>query len=546
MSLFLLVLALCCPALAAKLQVQVEDDTLVVGENVALEVQVIDGRLDGVPEFPVGQGLRTRFRGQGTSRSIINMKTTSVVRYSYLLSALQPGEWTIGPFDYEVDGERLRHPAVTIEVKAEAQGEESPVRVTANLSNNTPFVGELVTYHVQFRRKVEAHNIRWTPPETPGFIAEPSAELAQRDRSQIENGVEEAVLDIMLPLRATAAGPQTVSPAVITADLPAKPDPRSGRRPVDVFGRYKLQSKSLPTPPISVDVRPLPTEGRPADFSGLVGSFELSIDATDTTVAREETVTLTVTLRGTGVLAGFALPPVPDTADYRVYDDTPVVETAATADGLLSKATFRRAVVPLAEGQLVLPPIGLTVFDPREEAYTTISTRPVVLEVTRGLAAGDDDVQRYATGSADQRRDVEALGDDILPAPGTAAISDRTFAGALPLIVGLPLLPLLVGIGVSVRSAVAGRQADPWAELEAHPMPAEPGERIAHLSWMFRQAASLRLGCAPAEVDRVRLHTLGPKVVALYTDLEAARFGGGATGGLIDRVRAFVKGRGSL
>jgi hypothetical protein len=546
MSLFLLLLALCCPAFAARIQVQVEDDTLVLGQNAVLEVQIVDGRHDGVPEFPVESGLRARYRGQSTSRSIVNMKTTSIVRYSYQLSALKAGEWTVGPFDFEVDGKRLAHPAITIEVQETPAGEEEPVAVVADLSDDRPYVGELVSYRLEFRRRVEAHNIRWTPPETPGFIAEPSTELAQRDRSEIENGVEEAVLDIYLPLRATTAGEHSVSPAVITADLPAPPDPRTGRRPVDVFGRYRLRSKSLPTKPMSVEVRPLPEPGRPADFSGLVGSFALSVDATDTRVAREETVTLTVTLAGTGVLAGFTLPPVPDTDKYRVYDDSPTVETVVTADGVRSKAVFRRAVVPLTEGELVIPPIALSVFDPDQEAYVTVASSPLKLTVSPGVAGEEASVERFATGESDQRRDVEALGDDILPAPGGASISDRTFAGALPIVVGLPLLPILGGLLLAGRTLLSSRSTDPWAELAARSIPADPAERITTLSWMFRQAASLRLGCAPAEVDRKRLEGLGEAVVQLYSDLEAARFGGGATGGLIDRVRAFVANKGTL
>ena len=38
MSVFLLLLALCCPAMAARLQVQVEDDDVVLGQTVTLEV----------------------------------------------------------------------------------------------------------------------------------------------------------------------------------------------------------------------------------------------------------------------------------------------------------------------------------------------------------------------------------------------------------------------------------------------------------------------------------------------------------------------------
>ncbi|HCH61886.1 MAG: hypothetical protein CL927_13850 [Deltaproteobacteria bacterium] len=546
MSVFLLILALCCPAMAARIQVQVEESSLVLGQTVTLEVQIIDGRVTGVPEFPVGAGLRARYRGQGQTRSIINMKTTQLVRYSYQLTALTEGDWKVGPFDLDVGGQRLTHPPLLIEVTAASKGEQEQVSVRAELSDEAPYVGELVTYHLAFRRQVDAHNIRWTPPETPGFIVEPSAELAQRDRSQINNGVETAVLDIHLPLRATGVGKQTISPAVITADLPAPPDPRTGRRPVDVFGRYRLRSKSLPTTPLAVEVRPLPSAGRPPNFSGLVGAFTLELAASDTTVVREETVTVTVTLQGTGVLAGFVLPAVADTDQYRVYDDSPTVETIVTEAGVVSKAVFRRAIVPLAEGTMTIPGIEIPVFDPAQGAYVTVASPPVGLRVLPGVASGDESVQRFSTGQDDRRRDVEALGDDILPAPGDITVADRTFAGALPVMALLPMLPLFGFAVLGVRAVAARRRSDPWAELASRAVPSAADQRMAMISSLFRDAAALRIGCTPSEIDKNRLEPLGEAVVALYLDLESARYGGGAAEGLVTRVQAFVANRGTI
>ena len=369
MQLLVLLLALCSPAFAARVQLQVESDQLVVGQSVALELQVIDGRAEGVPDLAVGDGLALRYRGQGQSMSIVGMKSTRVVRYTYQLTALREGSFKVGPAEVDLGGSIVRHPAITIEVARSADGGRPPAEVETELSDRRPFVGEVVTYRVEFRRREEARNIRWTPPETPGFVAEPSAELEQADRSVIENGVEEAVLDIMLPLRATAAGAHTLAPAVIIADMPAPPDPRTGRRPQDVFGRYRTRTTSLSGQPLDVEVRPLPEDGRPANFSGLVGTYTIRAESSAARVAVGDTVTLKVSLEGNGVLAGFKLPAITDSADFRVYDDAPVVESAAGPGGLRSRAVFNRALVPLRVGELKLPPVVLAVFDPATEAF---------------------------------------------------------------------------------------------------------------------------------------------------------------------------------
>jgi len=542
MQIFLLLLALCSPALAARVQLQVESDKLVVGQSVSLELQVIDARADGVPDIPVGDGLALRYRGQGQSMSIINMKTTRVVRYTYQLTALREGSFKVGPAEVDLGGSIIRHPAITIDVAQSAKEGLPLAEVATKVSDTRPFVGEVVAYQVEFRRREEARNIRWTPPETPGFVAEPSAELEQADRSQIENGVEEAVLDIVLPLRATAAGTHTLTPAVIIADMPAPPDPRTGRRPQDVFGRYRTRTTSLSGDPIEVEVRPLPRAGRPADFTGLVGTFKVRATPSARSVAVGDTVTLKVIVEGDGVLAGFKLPAISDHDDFRVYDDAPVVESAAGPTGLRSRTVFNRALVPLRAGEMKLPPVELSVFDPEAEAYVVLRSQPVRIEVTEGAA--EQQVQSFTDGTADSRRDVEALGDDILPAPGSASVGDRSVRGSLWFLLGMPLLPLFAATAVGLRGLYARRKQDPWTELVGRPLPADPVKRLATLEAMFREAAALKLGCPPAAVDRARLGPLGEGAQQLYADLETARYGGGAAAGLVDRVRAWIANRG--
>lgn len=540
MPLFLLLLALCSPALAARLQLQVADDTLTVGQVVALELQVVDGRASGVPDVQASDGLSVRFRGQSQSMSIVGMQTTRVVRYSYSLQALTQGTHAVGPVTVEVGGQLLKHPALTIEVSDVSAAEQERASLTATLSDDAPYEGEVVVYALTFRRRDETRNIRWTPPEAPGFVAEPSAERVERDESKLNNGVEEAVLTILEPYRATAAGSHTVSPAVVAADMAAPPDPRTGRRRVDVFGRARTTTRNFSSGPLNVEVRPLPAEGRPADFAGLVGTFTVRAATDNRTVALGESLTVTITVEGKGALAGLSLPAPDDQTGLRVYDDAPELSTKVTADGLVSRAVFRRAVVPDKEGALTIPPISLSAFDPEAGAYTTLSTRPISLTVT----AGDGGGELASFGGDDAKGpDVEALGDDILPAPGNAIISDRTVAAAWPLLAGLPALSFVFLAALGVRDWGATRSTDPWRDLKrrAATLPADPTAQLAALDALFREAASLRLGCPPGAIDRTRLASLGASAVELYGALESARYGGGASSGLADRVRAFVE-----
>lgn len=545
MSLVLAWLAVLGAALGASAELSVADNTLAVGQTVELQLQLVDGRLRGVPQVPAEEGLKLQYRGQGQSTVVRNFETTRIVRYSYQLIAVQPGHWTIGPVTLQVDGEPVTAGPIVITVEEAREQDDRPVEVEAVLSDTEPFEGEVVVHRLVFRHREEVSNLRLSPSETPGFIAEPTAEADQTERTLNDNGVRTGVIEVLSPLRAVAAGPQTVSPAVVSADVPEDPDPRTGRRRVDLFGRARTKTQRLATRPIPVTVRPLPSEGRPAGFSGLVGDFEIRARPSARTVSLGDTLTLEVVVEGWGSLAGLSLPGLPDDAGFRVYDDAPELTAKVTAEGLRSRAVLRRALVPEAEGERTLPPIELVAFDPGTEAYTALATPPLSIQVLAGDPGGE--LASFADGDAEQGAEVGALGDDILPAPGGATVGDRSLSGVLPLAVGLPLVPALGLLGLGLLGWRERRAPDPWAELRGRlaALPPEPGARLSALEGIFREAAGLRLGMPGPAVSEDTLQPLGAEAVALFRALSAARYGGGADADLTSRVTHFVAGGGA-
>lgn len=96
----------------------------------------------------------------------------------------------------------------------------------------------------------------------------------------------------------------------------------TSRFDVDVFGERVPVDRTaleLSAEPVLVEVRPLPEEGRPATFSGAVGSFDVDVDWASGTSAP----TAVVTLSGAGRLADAEPPgwPVDAPAPVGVLDD---------------------------------------------------------------------------------------------------------------------------------------------------------------------------------------------------------------------------------
>jgi hypothetical protein len=526
-------------AWAARLQLAVERNEVSLGDTVALQVQLVDGRSRGVPEVKVGEGLSARFRGQSQETVMVNFETTRILNFTYALSAVAVGSWEVGPVEVEVNGQLVRAEAITIKVVERAAGAGAAASVRAALSDPRPFVGEVLTYGLTFEHRGTAYNPRWTPPELPGFAQVSQTEPDQSDSTTRRDGVELTVAEVRLPMVALSPGARDIEPAVLTADMPAPPDRRTGRRAVDMFGRERTRPETFSTQKLHVEVRPLP-EPRPDDFSGLVGSFELEVSPLPASLPLGGTLTQEVRLRGRGSLSGFKLPSAATTDRFRVYDDAPTVVTGWRQGLMVSEALFRRALVPELEGTLVVPPTRLVVFDPEQEQYVTLTAPGGELLVTPGEAGGA--VQRFAAAPAAGGGVVEALGDDILPAPTQVVVSDQSLRGALPLALGAPALPLLGLLGLGLRRRLAGwtpRAAAAAPGLDALPPPGPA--RLLALEGLLRARCAARLGCAPPAVDRAAVAGLDAETLQLYVDLEAARYGGEHNPALEARLIAHLR-----
>lgn len=134
------------------------------------------------------------------------------------------------------------------------------------------------------------------------------------------------------------------------------------------FGEVEPRQQSLVTAPTELTVLPLPVGGRPASFSGAVGTFTLSVTARPTTLTIGDPLTISSTILGAGNLPEIKCPVV-TRPDLRSYP----VKLERQRDALVCK----QVVVPTAAGKL--PPVIWSYFDPQQSRYHTL--RQVLPEV---------------------------------------------------------------------------------------------------------------------------------------------------------------------
>jgi hypothetical protein len=538
-------LAFVAAALAAQVELEVQPRQLEVGQTVDAQLTVTDGSVRGTPEVPVDDGLTIAFGGQSSQHIIVNFRSTRSVTYQYELTAMRPGTFQVGPVSLVVDGQTMTAEPVTVKVSPRSAGDKTGARAT--LSDPNPWMGEVVLYRFEAQYDQRTRLTDWQDPTFDGFVQVPSVEPEQPRYSVTENGVQSVVQKINVPLVAVGQGRHTISPGALQGTAPDTTT-RSRNRGFEPWIGLggDVKRVTLAAPPVDADIRPLPLEGKPPDFGGLVGSFTIRQKVSQSQVPLGESVAIEITLQGNGSLTSLHLPTAPRDAKFRAYDDDPEVSAVVKDGEFVSGAKIERAIVPEEEGPLTIPGVSLPYFDPEKGTYGTLTTDAVQILVTPGEQGGGA-IASFANGDARQGRAVESLGDDILPPPSKAKVHDQTFDGAVAWMIGMPAGAAPRAHRLAGARMARGRVTAPWVRLDQR-LASLPSEgRLAALEDVFRDACALLLGRPAPGLDRAAVEPLGERATSLYQRLVEARYGGDTAAlDAIERdVRDFVSRRGA-
>lgn len=525
---------------AAQVLLQADSQKLTVGQAVQMHLTVVDAKPDEPPVLPQVEGLEIVSLGRPAySRQSRNLQTTTTLTYSFQVTATLPGDHALAAVPVQVDGETLYSKPLRFTVSEQpGSGAESLV-ATISDEDGQLWVGQALVYSLQFMTSRRMVDRRWTPPTFEGMVTPPDVQRGLREYQTAIEGQAHLVVEVEEPLVVTSAGRRNIAPSVFTVQYPVQ---SARRQPMGFpgMGFTETQTQLFTSEAIELEVLPLPDEGRDEQaWSGLVGRFVAVAALSSESVAVGESSTMVVTVTGEGNLSGFTLPPL-ELDGLRAYDDTSELVTGVQDGQLVGQAVFRRALVPETAGTVELPALRVQVFDPVEGAYVWLETGPLRLEVTEG--EGQAQVETFTDAPAAQRRDVQSLGQDLLPIHAQARLSDQTFS---PAVLGLAGLPWLAFLGLVVRQRLArpGPEASHRERLARDLEALDPTD-LAGLERAFRDALAIALDRPAAGLTRDDLagldQGLRDRAEQLYLDLERARYGGGGAA-LTQDVRALCQ-----
>ena len=149
------------------------------------------------------------------------------------------------------------------------------------------------------------------------------------------------------------------------------------------FGRRLSVSKSRPVVAEanvdSTEVLAVPADNRPEDYRGAVGHYRIVSEAEPVQVAAGDPITLRIGIVGDGPMELVQAPPLHQienlTNDFQVTDQS--------LAGFVQDETkvFVTTIRPRSEDVSQIPPIPFSFFDPDKDAYQTVYTKPISIDV---------------------------------------------------------------------------------------------------------------------------------------------------------------------
>ena len=420
-SLFLIGLFALPAGAQSPVTAEVDRTHLSTDEALILKVTIdSSGGQPSQPSIPALDGFELLGSSSGTQISLINGEMSMQSTYSYSLHPTQLGQLVINPVSVQIDGQVYSTQPIMIEVSQGtgqvqpapnqgnqampgvpnlnslfqslpgmrgSQGNQAPPLdpadaptelvgqdffIEAEVDNDNPYQGEQVLYTFRFYQAESLFDQpEYQSPSFSGFWSEEQSK-AQTDYTTEAAGRPYRVTELQAVLFPTVVGEVTIDPAMLSI-------------PGDFFTR----GVSLQTQPITVNVRPLP-DNAPVSFQGAVGQFDIQAQADTGSTEVNETVTLHVALRGQGNMNGVADPQWSEGPEWRAFDSEATVNTQFT-DGLMSGVrSYERLLVPTQPGDLLLPSIDFSFFNPQTESYETSSSEPILIHVTGNVGAGTD------------------------------------------------------------------------------------------------------------------------------------------------------------
>jgi len=334
--------------------------------------------------------------GSSTSIQFVNGKQTSTYSYTYTLSPKKTGDFVLGPFNAKINGKVYQSNRINLTVtggtsataKQQKSGKSRNNSTTQNttvsgsgdliikivLDKSSVYVGESVLATFILYSRYQAIELQeFETPAFNGFWAEDlkNTRASWDDKIQLINGKQyrKATLRRMV-LIPQHSGNIKIDKIKLSALVNAS-----------FFNRGSTVNAISNSPVLKV--KPLP-DGKPKNFSGAVGTFDLTARASSNNINTNDALNYVIEIKGKGNLKLVNAFDVPFPGDFEKYDPKTSENIKVDRGGMHGTKKWDYLLIPRHAGDYTIPALHFSYFDLKTKKYKTIQSSPIDITVAKG------------------------------------------------------------------------------------------------------------------------------------------------------------------
>ena len=355
--------------------------TVAIGESLQvgffIEADAMDYSIDKAMTYPQHNGLR--LVGENRSQNVQYVNGKGVVQDGIILifNPEKEGKLKIGSAKIVIDGKSYTTTPIDITVTKSTStvlnnraNSEKPVFLQTNVSNKNPYVNEQVDLSVKmYARELgllnRKRNFRQGKLEglSPKMITSRPENIKQEMVSGKPYFSEEIAKYIVFPQK-----PGNIVIDDFTVDIL-------------VSGMYGTEAYEIKSNPVIINAKALPTDNRPANFSGAVGDFKLKTSLDKSSLNVNESANLKLEISGKGNFNSVIIPTISTPKNLETYAPKKKNSFNTYEDGMKGSVSQEMVMVPEYGGDYTISPVEFTYFDPEKEKYITLKSDEVSLKV---------------------------------------------------------------------------------------------------------------------------------------------------------------------
>jgi hypothetical protein len=418
----------------------IEPSTIPLGASARLSITSIGSDMPAITP-PMVPGLEFLAVGQSQQVQIINGVTSSRTTVTYQVIPQQPGVFSIpsalpgaepvvltvtrgngsapngSAFGGSAQGGQPQ-PSSSLPADSTRQGASGAAFVRLRLAKHELYVGEMMPVDIQVGARDGMVASLNGPPTLNGdaFTLSKLPENPTRSEEIID---DKPFIVFTWHTALVAVKPGTLSltmdtPLTVRVRTPGRPNPGffSGSGFEDLFndpafqnffGTSTQRDVTVSSAPETFTVLALPTEGRPADFSGAVGKFSVSSDLSQDKAGEGDPITLRLHVTGEGNFERVSTSMLHDVEGWKSY--SPTVNFKPDDEiGYRGEKIFEQPVISIQAGKRTVPEVSFSWFDPASRRYEQAHTEPLTATITP--AAAGSSMASGAPGAASTTADL--------------------------------------------------------------------------------------------------------------------------------------------